>query len=144
MSFRWISRDGVLPKTRGLFWSYLFWGSAKWHSLVQNILNWLVNWFLNLLVRNVIEREIEREKVQMKPPKISSPRSWKCCTRLCKILIFISKLSYESLWKSWNVFENHLNKEFFQTTKFLVDNHKIVAQDYVQSSNFDSNINYLL
>ena len=54
---------------RGLFWSYLFWGSAKWHLnlLVQNILNWLVNWFLNLLVRNVIEREIEREKVQMKP-----------------------------------------------------------------------------
>ena len=55
---------------RDLFWSYLFWGSAKWHLnlLVQNILNWLVNWFLNLLVRNVIEREIKREKVQMKPP----------------------------------------------------------------------------
>ena len=31
MSFRWISKDGVLPKTRDLFWSYLFWGSAKWH-----------------------------------------------------------------------------------------------------------------
>ena len=76
--------------------------------------------------------------------KISSTRSWKCCTRLCKILIFISKLSYESLWKSWNVFENHLKKEFFKTTKFLVDDHKIVAQDYVQSSNFDSNINYLI
>ena len=59
-------------KTRGLFWSYLFWGSAKWHLnlLVQNVLNWLVNWYLNLLVRNVIEREIEREKVQMKPPNI--------------------------------------------------------------------------
>ena len=72
MSFRWISRDGVLPKTRGLFWSYLFWGSAKWHLnlLVQNILNWLVNWFLNLLVRNVIEREIEREKVQTKSPRV--------------------------------------------------------------------------
>ena len=31
-----------------------------------------------------------------------------------------------------------------KTTKFLVDDHKIVAQDYVQSSNFDSNINYLI
>ena len=61
---------GVVLKTRDLFWSYLFWGSAKWHLnlLVQNVLNWWVNWFLNLLVGNVIEMEIKREKVQMKPP----------------------------------------------------------------------------
>ena len=36
-----------------------------------------------------------------------------------------------------------MNKEFFLTTKFPVDDHKIVAQDYVHSYNFDSNINYL-
>ena len=53
----------------------------------------------------------------------------------------IKTFIWKSLKKFWNVFENHLKKEFFKTTKFLVDDHKIVAQDYVQSSNFDSNIN---
>ena len=69
MSFRWISKHGVLPKTRGLFWSYLFWGSAKWHLNWQHSIIWDAipvqqHWELELVT------ESQFGEVQMKTPNV--------------------------------------------------------------------------